>query len=175
MEPKYTSTCTLSNENSSDDSSVNKQGLYFIFPPFLLPWPSSSPRVQSSPASKLLWGLRERGNLLWERCRIKGACEGWSKVKWTNLYLVHSRSWLFRFAKVSAHLFRRRAGLSPLSGSMDRPAETRARRGRQSCTCAWLAVPSLRFLTGTVLLFHHVEHGTGRTPPALSLLQLLSN
>lgn len=91
-----------------------------------------------------------RGATSWERCGIKGACEGWSKVNQTNPYLGHSRSWLFHFAKVSAHLFRLCAGLSPLSGSMGRPAETRAHRGKQSCTRAWLTAAFLPFLTGTV-------------------------
>lgn len=143
QEPRHTSTCTLSNENSSDDSSVNKQGLYFIFPPFFLPWPTSSPRVQSSSASKLLWGPRERGNhLLWERRGSKGARGCWSKVKWTDLNLARSRSWLFNFEKVSACLFRLCVGLSPLSGRMGSPAETRAHRGRQGRMHAYLLAAS---------------------------------
>lgn len=140
QEPRHTSTCTLNNENSSDDSSANKG---FIFPLFLLPWLMSSPRGQITSARKLLWGFRERGSIPWERCGSKGAHGCCSKVKWINLNLVHSRSWLFYFEKVSAHFFRLPLGLSSLIGSMCIPAETRAHKGRQGWAHACLLAASL--------------------------------
>lgn len=144
QEPRHTSSCTLSYENSSDYSSVNKQGLYFIFPPFLLPWPTSSPRVESSSASKLLRGPRERDNLLRERHGSKGARGCWSKVN----YLAHSRSWLFHFAKVSACLFRLHVVLSPLSGSM---RQGHAGEARAAHMLVSLLLPyKRRFPAGTV-------------------------
>ena len=144
QEPRHTSTCTLSNKNSSDDSSVNKQGLYFIFPPFFLPWPTSSHRVQSSPASKPLRGPGERGKLLHQRCESKSVRGCRSEVKRTNTNFAHAKPQLLHFAKVSALFLRLRVVLWPLSSSIGSPAETRARRGRQGCRHAWLLAAALR-------------------------------
>lgn len=160
----------------------------FLFPPFPLPGLTAAPREQSSSARKLPWGCWERGSIPWERSGSKGAPRGCcSKVKWINLNWVHSRSWLFYFEKVFAHLFRLPLGLSSLSGSMGSPAETRACKGKQGlCTCLTpCCFPTCHIfhqgqcltnrhsssITAFVLQFSYAEHSIGSLPLALSLLQ----
>lgn len=153
----------------------------FLFPPFPLPGLTTAPREQSSSARNLLWGCWERGSIPWERSGSKGARGCCSKVKWINLNWVHSRSWLFYFEKVSAHLFRLPLGLSSLNGSIGR-----AREGR-GCTHAWLLAASFpatfsirdsawptdtALLAAFVLQFWYVEQSIGNLPLALSLLQM---
>lgn len=132
----------------------------FIFPPFLFSWLTTAPREQSSSARKLHWGCRERGSIPWKRCGSKGG--GCSKVKWINLNLVHSRSWLLYFDKVSVHLLKRPPELSSQNGITGSPAETRAHKGRQGlCTgltpCCF--VTSHTFHQGQCLTNRHSSCG----------------
>lgn len=120
----------------------------FIFPPFLFSWLTTAPREQSSSARKLHWGCRERGSIPWKRCGSKGGC--CSKVKWINLNLVHSRSWLLYFDKVSVHLFKRPPELSSQHRQPSRDKSTQGKAGAVHRLDSLLLRHQPHFPSGTV-------------------------